>query len=182
MIYDDRGASHSRPRAAASIHPQAFPPLCRRGGRSSGAGLRASSDLPSQGHGRQQVFVPGQAALVPSRVRPLSRAAARGGHGPLYIVALLAGRGPGKSAEQGILLLRFLLRGACFPLLKSAGPWEVFFFSFLTEAFTAAALEVINFATNHNDRCIDMHRESSSCLITPSPGRCERLLFIRYHI
>lgn len=100
----------------------------------------------------------------------------------LYIIPLLRGRGPSKSAEQCILLLRFLLRGACFPLLKSAGPGEVFFFSFLTEAFTAAVLAVINFVTNHNDRCIDMHRESSSCLITPSPGRCERLLFIRYHI
>lgn len=98
---------------------------------------------------------------------------------PLYS---LGARGAGKNAESGILWPRVLLRGACFPLLKSAGPWEVFFFSFLTEAFTAAALAVINFVTNHNDRCIDMHRESSSCLITPSPGRSERLLFIRYHI
>lgn len=46
----------------------------------------------------------------------------------------------------------------------------MFFFSFLSEAFTAAVLAVINFVTNHNDRCIDMHRESSSCLITPSPA------------
>ena len=126
--------------------------------------------------------VPGQAAPIASHVQPPSRAAPRGPQRPLYILPLLPGRRAGKSAEQGILLLRLLLRRACFPLLKSAGLWEVFFFSFLTEAFTAAVLAVINFATNHNDRCIDMHRESSSCLITPSPSRFERLLFIRYHI
>lgn len=38
--------------------------------------------------------------------------------------------------------------------------------SFLTEAFTALAPAVINFATHHHDRCIDMRCENSGCLIT----------------
>lgn len=65
---------------------------------------------------------------------------------------------------------------------ESAGAWEVFSFSFLAGAFTATALAVINFVTNRNDRCIDMHPESSGCFNNRSAGRSHRLLFIRYHI
>lgn len=65
---------------------------------------------------------------------------------------------------------------------ESAGAWEVFSFSFLAGAFTATALAVINFATNRNDRCIDMRPESSGCLNNRSTGRSRRLLFIRYHM
>lgn len=164
-------SAFARPLRAAGERARGRPPCVRR-----------ASGLASKAVAGGRSPVPGQAAPIASRVRPPNRAAPGGPQRPLYILPLLPGRGAGKTAEQGILLLRLLLRRDCFPLLKSAGPWEVFFFSFLTEAFTAAVLAVINFATNHNDRCIDMHRESSSCLITPSPSCFERLLFIRYHI
>lgn len=92
------------------------------------------------------------------------------------------GPAAGKHAEQGNSFAGLPPTRRLLCTSESAVAWEVFSFSFLAGAFTATALAVINFVTNRNDRCIDMHPESSSCFNNRSAGRAHRLLFIRYHI
>lgn len=156
-----------------------------------GALIRPQRREPAQA--QRQRWVPG---------RPLARPPARGRGSPSPSSAARGPvRQPGPAAASALSLYTGLSRtggretcraGDSFAGLpptrrllctsESAGAWEVFSFSFLSGALSAPALGVINFVTNRNDRCIDMHPESSGCFNNRFAGRAHRLLFIRYHI
>lgn len=177
-----RGAPRGRGVRARSLRPQrsALPavPLSRCPGpaRHSPGSVRTAPRRPGS-----------PSRPVPSRSRPRGRPAparvsgrCRLGRVPYIRGSLRAGGREMCRVGNSFAGLPPTRRLLCTS--ESAGAWEVFSFSFLAGAFTATALAVINFATNHNDRCIDMHPESSGCFNNRSAGRSHRLLFIPYHM